>query len=495
MASGTENTDLAESSHLQSDEAQDFLSFVSLALDDFDTFDLGFSLLTAVLTPESFPRRPAAAEGRSVRVVISQYDSLLRARRLHDEQLRTLSQPSESSRSKAVALKIPNPKGDLDNAQNRELWTAMAKELRLLKNHFISEHANIVDLLGVSWTTLDNEPSALFPLLVLEAAELGDMTAFCQDGRRLEPRKWFALAVDVTAGLTALHNAGVFHGDLKPENVLIFEDAELTYKAKLADFGSSVFIDDLDGPLRVTSRTPFWAAPETVEPLTAEQLLKADLFSLGMLLWDMLPGGYLKKTDAAIRSRELPFRRNIEEMRAAGDELGETAAYLLKGYWDGLHPSSDDDRIEESESEELTLGDRVGFAIMALLKAPSERLAPADEVYREMRNVFHFVVKKDFLYAIRNIGRRSLPTWNSQEINVLHHPPCRQSLSPLRLVVLTPFWKSLQKKIPMCLGRMLLALRFTESCMVSLLWTYRGFKSTKMRQGVPPLQTGKEYST
>ncbi|KAH9208697.1 kinase-like domain-containing protein, partial [Leptodontidium sp. 2 PMI_412] len=46
-----------------------------------------------------------------------------------------------------------------------------------------------------------------------------------------------SIALNIARGLSALHQCGVIHGDMKPENVLIFYKPEL--HAKIADFSHS----------------------------------------------------------------------------------------------------------------------------------------------------------------------------------------------------------------------------------------------------------------
>jgi serine/threonine protein kinase len=78
------------------------------------------------------------------------------------------------------------------------------------------------------------------------------------------------------------------HGDIKPQNVLIFKDDTGTFIAKLADFGYSTSYVQADDLVRVPRSRP-WNAPECdplglmIKPL---QAFKMDVFSLGMLfLW------------------------------------------------------------------------------------------------------------------------------------------------------------------------------------------------------------------
>ncbi|KAI1042097.1 hypothetical protein LB505_007234 [Fusarium chuoi] len=65
------------------------------------------------------------------------------------------------------------------------------------------------------------------PSFVLEAAEI-DLEKFLDNPKAVEYRKVLGLAVDIATGVRALHDVGIIHGDIKPANVLIFKDPQLT---------------------------------------------------------------------------------------------------------------------------------------------------------------------------------------------------------------------------------------------------------------------------
>ncbi|KAH7008851.1 hypothetical protein EDB80DRAFT_841532, partial [Ilyonectria destructans] len=405
----------------------DFLSFISLVLHEYDSFDLGFTLLSALLAPDSFHSRSTAAEGRALgrnfQITMSESETLLESRQMRQEQLPA----GISTMPQIVALKRPLPKDDdLNSVENRKMWTSIAKELRVLKNSFIAAHPNIVSLLGICWAPLQSDARSLMPVLVLEAAELGDLSEFCRDGRRLFPRKWIGLCIDVTSGLAALHKVGVFHGDLKPQNVLIFEDQYLTYTAKLADFDSSIFVEDLRGPAYGTSETPFWSAPERSEPLTGEQLMKADIYSLGLLLWDMLPGGYLQKTKSAVDSGEIPTGKTFEQMKASGELSEWMAYYFLYEYWEGVYGQSGERADDASNADTApTIGMRVGHAVMKALEPPSTRTATVQDLLVELREILNDVLRYELFRSLPLFNRGPMTTdLNPQEADALYNPPC-----------------------------------------------------------------------
>lgn len=79
---------------------------------------------------------------------------------------------------------------------------------------------------------------------------------------------------------------GIIHGDIKPTNVLVFENDSNGYIAKVADFGYSTLFAS-DNELVKMPRSPYWVAPEWHHRgCKAADAMKMDIYSFGMLcLW------------------------------------------------------------------------------------------------------------------------------------------------------------------------------------------------------------------
>src|SRR6185369_6572786 len=98
---------------------------------------------------------------------------------------------------------------------------------------------------------------------------------------RLKPGIAIAILRDCLAGLTALHHAGIVHGDLKPSNIMLAR----TGNAKIIDIGSAIDLRR-NSPRRAWS--PLYAAPEIMRGETVTPV--SDLASLGYVLVEMLAG-------------------------------------------------------------------------------------------------------------------------------------------------------------------------------------------------------------
>ncbi len=103
---------------------------------------------------------------------------------------------------------------------------------------------------------------------------------------KLEPKKalWFGL--EILEGLEYLGYNGIMHRDLKPQNIMIDKNKNL----KLIDFGLSRSLDDKEKP----KMNRLYSAPEFK---TGKEYLNSDIWSFGLILYEMLSGEYFFKTE------------------------------------------------------------------------------------------------------------------------------------------------------------------------------------------------------
>ena len=144
----------------------------------------------------------------------------------------------------------------------------------------------------------------MWPVLVFEKTSLGDLDHFVRygKGRLLPVEDKLRLCFDVGVAIRDMHENSkkaytlfssvsslyieILHGDIKPRNVLIFENWPGNYIPKVADFGFSTYFGGEQSLIKMPQSEP-WNAPEYHcrhhEPRAARAM---DVYSFGMLcLW------------------------------------------------------------------------------------------------------------------------------------------------------------------------------------------------------------------
>lgn len=125
--------------------------------------------------------------------------------------------------------------------------------------------------------------------VAMELVEGVPLTDYCAH-HRLELPARLRLFVDVCRAVQHAHQRGVIHRDLKPSNVLVTRHGQLAFP-KVIDFGiaqmSGTDLDDAHGPL---AGTPAYMSPEQATDSLADIDTRADVYSLGVMLYELLTG-------------------------------------------------------------------------------------------------------------------------------------------------------------------------------------------------------------
>ncbi|XP_047209055.1 misshapen-like kinase 1 isoform X5 [Girardinichthys multiradiatus] len=161
-------------------------------------------------------------------------------------------------------------------------------EINMLKSY--SHHRNIATYYGAF---IRKGPAGQDHQLwlVMEYCGAGSVTDLVKKtkGNCLK-EDWIAyICREVLRGLSHLHSHHVIHRDIKGQNVLLTENAEV----KLVDFGVSAQLDKTIGRRNTFIGTPYWMAPEVIacdENPDATYDYRSDLWSLGITALEMAEG-------------------------------------------------------------------------------------------------------------------------------------------------------------------------------------------------------------
>ena len=130
--------------------------------------------------------------------------------------------------------------------------------------------------------------------LVMEFFEGGDLSKRLA-GKALAPQEALRLFRELMFALGEIHEKGVLHRDLKPQNLMFRSDGSLA----IVDFGIAKHIDAVDRTGRgEILGTPRYMSPEQVQSKALD--LRTDIYSAGVLLYQMLTGQHLFDGETAV---------------------------------------------------------------------------------------------------------------------------------------------------------------------------------------------------
>ncbi len=228
--------------------------------------------------------------------------------------------------NQTVVLKVL----DMKSEKKRHLLSRFIQEYNLVSR---IEHPNVVRIFDQGIT----EDHAF---IAMEYMDGGDLRALVKS--RPAPEQALELVLQAARALRAIHAHGIVHRDLKPENLMMRSDGSVA----LADFG----IAKGENSAHLTHHdhivgTPYYISPEQAS--TGRVDARSDLYSLGVILYEMLTG-------------TKPYR-------------GSTIAAII-----GLHINGPLPRLPQGLELYQPLIDRL------LAKNPEDRYADADALIRDL---------------------------------------------------------------------------------------------------------------
>lgn len=179
-----------------------------------------------------------------------------------------------------VALKIIKPGMD-----TKEVLARFEQERQSLA---MMEHPNIAKVLDAGAT------EAGYSYFVMELVQGKSITEYC-DENKFPNEKRLELFIDLCGALQHAHQKGIIHRDIKPANVLVatIDDKPVV---KVIDFGvakaTSQSLTELTLRTQVNQviGTPTYMSPEQAELTTMDIDTRSDIYSMGVLLYELLTG-------------------------------------------------------------------------------------------------------------------------------------------------------------------------------------------------------------
>lgn len=172
-------------------------------------------------------------------------------------------------------------------ARENRRWRRLEVEAKALAS---LSHPNIVSVFAI-------EEYGSLHLLVMEFVEGTTLREFIKQHGMPMPQ-FFEFTRSLLEAMEAAHARGVTHRDLKPENIMITNSGKL----KILDFGLAKFTSDVSRSVSIETRfnqaglttagvvlgTAAYMSPEQAEGRMVDH--RSDLFSLGVVLYEMLTG-------------------------------------------------------------------------------------------------------------------------------------------------------------------------------------------------------------
>jgi serine/threonine protein kinase/tetratricopeptide (TPR) repeat protein len=294
-----------------------------------------------------------------------------------------------------VALKVV--KEGMDTKQVLARFEAERQALALM------DHPNIAKVFDAGRT-----PSGR-PYFVMELVKGQPITKYC-DEKRLGVRERLELFADVCRAVQHAHQKGVIHRDIKPSNVLVapYDGRPVV---KVIDFGLAKATG-----IRLTEQTlftgfgavvgtPEYMSPEQAEVNNQDIDTRSDVYSLGVLLYELLTGSTPLTRK---RAKEAAF---LEVLRVIREEEPPRPSTRLSESKDALPSISEQRHTEPAKLTRLVRGELDWIVMKALDKDRNRRYETANgfaaDVQRYLADEAVQACPPSAAYRVRKFVRRN----------------------------------------------------------------------------------------
>jgi serine/threonine protein kinase len=233
----------------------------------------------------------------------------------------------DSRLGRSVAIKLLPP----ELARDHSYKARFLQEARLISN---LDHSNICAIYEIGET----DDQCLYIVMPCYEGETLDQTIARGP---LPISQVIEIGSQIATGLSRAHEKGIVHRDIKPSNLMLTQSGEL----KILDFGIAKLTDH--SHLTKTGAvvgTPAYMAPEQMTGTEVDE--RADLWSFGVVLYEMLTGRRPLRAPSAIALREAILYAEIVPVNRLRPEAPRSLAQLVQS----LLRRNPADRIRSADS-------------------------------------------------------------------------------------------------------------------------------------------------
>src|SRR5262249_40281452 len=264
------------------------------------------------------------------------------------------------------------------------------------------DHPNVAQIFDAGATAKGR------PYFVMEYIEGAPITQYC-DRKRMPTKQRLALFLAVCRAVQHAHDKGVIHRDIKPTNVLVTEhDGEPI--PKVIDFGIAKATDKWAIQNTLLTQfgqivgTPEYVSPEQANSVTGDIDQSSDVYSLGVLLYELLIGAVPFDTDT-LRNAGL-----VEMLRIIREEEAPSLSRKLTSMGAAATDVATRRQTDVMSLRRLANGDLNSITMKALEKVRARRYASVSDLAADIQRYIEdrpvMASRAGSLYRTRKFFRR-----------------------------------------------------------------------------------------